>query len=231
MPAKTGFLPSSSAFKFENSFDKVPLKKINVLGLKIPIGNASYGLCGGMIYAAMDYFEAKMPIPSNSEAPSSGPLFDYIVKRQIESFHLPLGLLKYLFLMNPLLRDHETKASKLGAAMHGRIWRMMKKEWPRIKKDLDNGKLSPLGLIRVKSFNPFQIRQHHQVLAYGYDLNEKHLSINIYDPNLPNDDHVTLSLNIEKPKSTTSVVHSKSSVPINCFFRTDYEFKRPGDLN
>ncbi|WP_223593782.1 hypothetical protein [Neobacillus bataviensis] len=230
MSAKTGFLPSSSGFKFENSFSPVPLKKINVLGWKIPFGNASYGLCGGMIYAVMDYFEAKIQIPSVPEAPSSGPLFDYIVNRQIESLHLPFGLLKYLFLMNPLLRAHETKASKLGAAPQ-RSWRMIKKEWPRIKKDLDNGKLSPLGLIRVKSFNPFQIRQHHQVLAYGYDLNENHLFINIYDPNLPNDDYLTLSLNIENPESTTTVVHSKSSVPIYCFFRTDYKFKRPEDLN
>ncbi|MGG1678418.1 hypothetical protein ACIFOT_22175 [Neobacillus sp. NRS-1170] len=231
MSAKTGFLPSSSGFKFENSFPHVPLKKINVLGREISIGNASYGLCGGMIYAAMDYFEAKKPIPANPEAPSSGPLFDLIVNRQIESFHLPFGIMKYLFLMNPIIPDHETKASKLGAAPHGRTWRMMKKEWPRIKNDLDNGKLSPLGIIRVKSFNPFQIRQHHQVLAYGYDLKENNLYINIYDPNLPNDDHITLSLNIEKPESTTTVFHSKSSVPIYSFFRANYKFKRPIDFN
>ena len=205
----------------------MPLKKLKVLGLQIPIGNASYGLCGGMIYAVMDYFEAKLPVPANLTAPSSGPLFDYIVNRQIESFDLPFGLMKYVVLMNPFLPDSETAASKLGAAPHGRVWRMMKVEWPRIKKDLDNGKLSPLGLVREKSLNPFEIRRHHQVLAYGYDWNENNLIIHIYDPNFPNDDDVTLSLNMVNSESTISVFHSKSSEPIFSLFRTDYKFKRP----
>lgn len=231
MSILTGFLPSSSGFKFGNSFPPVPLKKIEVLGLQIAIGDASFGLCGGMIYAVMDYFEAKMPIPINPTSPTSGPLFEYIVKRQIKSLHLPLGLIKYMVLMNPFLPDHETTASKIRAAPHGRTWRMMKEEWPRIKDDLDKGKLSPLGLVRAKSLNPFQIRKHHQVLAYGYDLNENNLTIHIYDPNYPNDDHVTLSLNIVKPESKTTVVHSKSFEPIYSFFRTDYKFSRPVDFN
>jgi hypothetical protein len=184
-----------------------------------------------MIFAVMDYFEAKMPIPSIPTATSSGPLFDYIVKRQMDSFHLPFVLMKYLFLMNPILPDYETKASKLRVVPRGRTWRMMREEWPKIKKDLDNGKLSQPGLIRGKSFNPFQIKKHHQVLAYGYDLNDNNLSINIYDPNLPNDDHITLSFNIEKPESTTTVVHSKSSKAIYCFFRTAYKFTRPANFN
>ncbi|PFN76185.1 hypothetical protein COJ85_32895 [Bacillus sp. AFS076308] len=231
MSALKGFLPSTSGFKFGNSFPHVPLKKIKVLGQQIPLGDASYGLCGGMIYAVMDYFEAKMQIPSNTTAPSSGPLFEYIVNRQIESFHLPLGLMKYMVLMNPFLSDHETKASHIGVAPHGRGWRIMKEEWPIIKNDLDNEKLSPLGLVRVKSLNPFEIRRNHQVLAYGYDLNENNLSIQIYDPNFPNDDQVTISLNIGKSESPTSVFHSKSSDPIYSFFRTDYKFKRPIVLN
>ncbi|PGV48658.1 hypothetical protein [Bacillus sp. AFS037270] len=107
----------------------------------------------------------------------------------------------------------------------------MKKEWPRIKNVLDNGKPSSLGLVRVKSLNPFEIRRNHQVLAYGYDLNEHNLSIHIYDPNFPNDDQVTLSLNIGKPESTTSVFHSKSSDQIYSFFRTDYKFIRPVVFN
>jgi len=223
MSIHTGFLPSSSGFKFGNSFPHVPLKRINVLGRKIPIGNASYGLCGGMIFAAMDYFEAKIPIPSNPTAPSSGPLFEYIVNRQLDSFHLPFGLMKYMVLMNPFLSDTETLAS------HGRGWRMMNEEWPKIKMDLDNGKLSPLGLIRAKSLNPFEIRRHHQVLAYGYDLHENQLSIFVYDPNFPNDDGVTLSLKMGKPDSTTSVFHSKSAEPIYSIFKTEYKFKSPLD--
>lgn len=229
MSTLTGFLPSSSGFKFGNSFPQVPLKRINVLGLQIPIGDASYGLCGGMIFAAIDYFEAKIPIPSNPTAPSSGPLFEYIVNRQLDSFHLPFGLMKYMVLMNPILRDEESSASHRGAAPHGRGWRMLNKEWPKIKEDLDNGKLSPLGLIRAISLNPFEIRRHHQVLAYGYDLHEKQLSIFIYDPNFPNDDRVTLTLKMGKTDSTTSFFHSKSAEPIFSIFKTVYKFKGPVD--
>ncbi|WP_160723713.1 hypothetical protein [Bacillus sp. USDA818B3_A] len=231
MSTLTEFLPSSSGFKFGNSFRQVPLKKVKVLGWQIPIGDASYGLCGGLIYAVMDYFEAKMPIPSNSTAPSYGPLFEYIVNRQIDSFQLPLGLMKYMVLMNPFLPDYETTANKKGAVPHGRAWRMINEEWPVIKNELDNGKLSPLGLVRVKSLNPFEIKRNHQVLAYGYDLNEHNLSINIYDPNFPNDDQLTLTINIGKTDSVTSVVHSKSTEPIYSFFRTEYKFKRPEDFN
>ncbi|ULT54404.1 hypothetical protein L1999_14595 [Neobacillus drentensis] len=230
MSTHTGFLPSSSGFKFGNNFPPVPLKRINVLGRHIPIGNASYGLCGGMIYAAMDYFEATMPIPTNPTAPSSGALFDYIVYRQIDSFDIPFGLMKYMVLMNPFLRDDDPSASRRGGAPQGSGWKTMNEEWPKIKNDLDNGKLSPLGLIRVKSINPFAIRRHHQVLAYGYDLHESHLSIFIYDPNFPNDDDVTLTLNRGTPESTTSVFHSKSSEPIYRIFKTEYKFKSPVDI-
>ncbi|MCH6264573.1 hypothetical protein [Neobacillus citreus] len=229
MPNLSEFRPSTAGFKFGNSFPHVPLKKFDIMGRQITIGNASYGLCGGMVFAVMDYFEANMPLPSNQAAPSAGPLFDFIVNRQINSLNLPLGFIKYLYLMNPVLPDDETMASKIGAAPHGRSWRMIINEWPRIKNDLDHGKLSPLGLVRVKSLNPFQFGKNHQVLAYGYHLNKNDLSINIYDPNYPNDDHVTISLNIENPASATTVVHSKSSGPIYSFFRTDYKFKRPVD--
>ncbi|MEH7331798.1 hypothetical protein V7161_04115 [Neobacillus drentensis] len=232
MPTLTGFRPSSAGFKFSNNnFPRVALKTITVLGKQIPIGDASNGLCGGMVFAVRDYFEAKMPIPPNVANPSSGPLYDYIVNRLIDSFNLPGGPLKYMDLMNPTLPDHETAASKIGLAPHGRAWRMIKEEWPRIKSDLDSGKLSPLGLVKVKSLDPFQLGKNHVVLAYGYNLNQNDLSINIYDPNFPNDDNVTISLNIGKPESTTSVVHSKSSTPIYSFFRTDYTFKKPVDYN
>ncbi|MEH7098059.1 hypothetical protein [Neobacillus vireti] len=230
MSTQTGFLPSSSGFKFGNSFPHVPLKRINILGRQIPIGDASYGLCGGMIYAAMDYFEAKMPIPSNPTAPSSGPLFNYLVNRQLDSFYLPFGLMKYMVLMNPFLRDDETSAPHIGAEPHGRGWRMLNEEWPKIKMNLGNGKASPLGLIRAKSLNPFEIRKHHQVLAYGYDLHDNDLSIFIYDPNFPNDDDVTLTLIMENPAYPTSVFHSKSSEPIYSIFNTEYKFKSPVEL-
>jgi hypothetical protein len=229
MPKISGFLPSTSGFHFANSFDHVPLLYIDVVGQKIPIGDASNGLCGGMAFATRDYFDAHMPIPSDRKAPSSGPLFDYLVKRLIDSFNLfflPPGPEIYYALMNPTLPDHETDLSKIGFAPHGRAWIMINNEWPKIKADLDSGHLSPIGLVETKSLDPFQLGMNHQVLAYGYDLVGTDLTIYVYDPNHPNDDNVTMSLSIAKPNNTTDVTYSDGST-VWCFFRPIYLFANP----
>ena len=55
----TAFSPSASGFRFPNSFPHVPVRHIGIPGVvSIPIGDASNGLCGGMVFAARDYFEA-----------------------------------------------------------------------------------------------------------------------------------------------------------------------------
>ena len=143
-----GFTPSSSGFHFSNSFPSVPLLTIDVLGQNIPIGDASNGMCGGMVFAVRDFFEAKTAMWPDTTAPSSGTLFDYIVKRLFDSFDLVLpppplpppfitptppfgpGPVTYMWLMNPALPDHETVASNALLAPHGRAWVMIVEEWP-----------------------------------------------------------------------------------------------------
>jgi hypothetical protein len=238
-----GFSPSASGLHFKNSFSEVPLLKIDVLGQQIPIGNAANGLCGGMAFTVRDYFEAGIPVPPDTTAPSSGPLFDYLVRRLFDSFNLLLplppplffdptppfgpGPATYMWLMNPALPDHETDASRLGIAPHGRAWTMIISEWPKIKTDIDNGRLSPIGLISTKSVDPFQMGQNHQVLAYGYDLDGTDLSIHLYDPNWENDNTVTMSLSIADPQHTTPVTYSKGGRTVLCFFRPHYTFSDP----
>ena len=60
-------------------------------------------------------------------------------------------------------------------------------QWPRVRRELDAGRLAALGLIRVPSRNPLRLGENHQVLAYGYGLDEPSgsLLIAIYDPNHP----------------------------------------------
>ncbi len=240
-----GFLPSTSGFHFSNSsFPPVPLLTINVLGVEIPIGDASNGLCGGMVFASRDYFEAGLPPPPDTDAPSSGPLFDYLVKRLVDSFNLILppppppppfftptppfgpGPATYMWLMDPALPDHETWASNVGLAPRGRAWVMINEEWPKIRSDLDSGTLSPVGLIELKSIDPFQMGHNHQVLAYGYELDGTDLTIYIYDPNYPNIDNVTMSFSIANPQHTTPVTYSTGET-IWCFFRPAYTFSFP----
>ena len=219
-----GFLPSINGLHFSNSWPSLPIWTITLPGnVTIPIGDASNGMCGGMTYTVRDMFEAGLPPPGDTTAPSGGPLYDYIASRLLDSFNLPYGPGIYLTLMNPALPDHETLIEPLG---HGRAWRMINDAWPAIRKDLDSGVLCPVSLVEIKSLNAFDLGQNHQVLAYGYDLNGNDLALHLYDPNFPDNDTVTMSLNISHPDHTTDVTYSTGST-IWCFFRSDYTFHDP----
>jgi hypothetical protein len=206
-----GFLPSTAGFRFANSFPHVPLRRIGVPGLvSVPIGDASNGLCGGMAFAARDYFQAGRPPPAEDVPPSEGPLYEYLVRRLFDSFGLPLGPVRYLELMHPALSDGETFLSLLRLAPHGRTWRLVREEWPRIRADIDAGRPCPLGLVRVKSTDPFDLKENHQVLAYGYDVEGPWVTLLVYDPNLPGRDDATISF--DTGSSTRPVAVSTSPV-------------------
>lgn len=216
-----GFLPSTSGFRFANSFPKVPLRRIGIPGVvTLGIGDASNGLCGGMVFAARDHFEAGLPIPPDTIPPSDGPLFEYLVDRLFDSFELPNGPTRYLRLMNPLLPDGETVWSRLGIAPHGRIWRMVHDEWPRVRAEIDGGHPCALGLVRVRSADPFDLKENHQVLAYGYRLEGSSLGLHLYDPNRPGSDDVRLSLDLASV--SRGPVTSPASRPVLSFFRIGY---------
>lgn len=228
MPYVSGFSPSASGLHFFNIFASVPLFTVEIIGMQVPIGDASNGMCGGMVFAVRDYFEVGITPPPDMTAPSSGPLFDHIVRRLFDSFNLlnlPPGPTRYMYLMNPTLPDHETWASSVGLLPHGRAWVMVREEWPRIRADIDANRLSPIGLVRIKTLDPFQMGHNHQVLVYGYDLTDNQLVLHVYDPNEPDLDDVTLSLDIGNPEHTTAVIssHPDAEYPnVFCFFRIDY---------
>lgn len=184
MPGRSvpGFIPSISGFRFNNAFPRVPLRFIGIPGvIRIPIGDASNGLCGGMVFAARDYFEAGRPPPPDTTPPSSRRLFDYLVRRLLDSFNLPFGPARYLELMNPALPDREPVLRWMGWGPHGRVWRMAREEWPKVRSDIDAGHPSPLGLVMVKSFDPFDLKHNHQVLAYAYELRGADLMLRLYE--------------------------------------------------
>jgi len=224
-----GFLPSSAGFRFPNSFPRVPIRRIGVPGVvSIPIGDASDGLCGGMALGVRDYFEAGRSPSKDSSPPAEGtPLFEYLVDRLLDSFDLPVGPARYLELMSPALPDGDGVLARLGVAPHGRAWRMVREEWPKIRIDIDRGHPSPLGLVRVKSWNPFDLRFNHQVLAYGYELRGERLVLHLYDPNRPGDDDVTLSLLLSDPRQPSPVATNLPGRPVYSFFRAKYRPSNP----
>ena len=219
-----GFLPSKAGFRFPNRFPKVPVRRIGIPGVvEVPIGDASNGLCGGMAFAARDYFEARRPPPPETTPPEEGsPMYRYIVRRLFDSFNLPWGPARYLQLMHPALPDGDGFLAGLGLAPRGRAWRMIREEWPKIRGDLDGGHPSPMGLVRTRSRDPLDLKVNHQVLAYGYRLDGDDLTLRVYDPNRPLDDGITISLGVADPRSPVTV---RSTVPgrgVVAFFRPDY---------
>ncbi len=224
----TGFLPSRNGFHFNNAFPSVPDITIPIPFGRIELGDASNGLCGGMVFAALDYFVAARPIPDITTPPTNNPLFDYIFHRLLDSFNLPLGLVHYITLMQPDYPDAENTLSKQGIGPHGRSWHTIRQEWPAIKTILDTGQPCPLGLIRVKTKDVSQIGNNHQVLATGYDVNDDNLIIYIYDPNYHDFDYLTLTINLATPEEPTPIIYSAhDDKPVYAFFHVDYKPQVP----
>jgi hypothetical protein len=204
-----GFLPSTCGFRFANFFPPQPLLRLG----RLRVGDASRGLCGGMVFAARDFFERGCQPPDDRQPPDYGsPLFGYLVRRLFHSFHLPWGPLRYY---------------RWTAAADGLLLRhTIRREWPRVRRELDAGRLTPLGLIRTRSRNPLRLGENHQVLAYGYGLHEPSgsLLLAVYDPNHAGRDDLTLALDLRAP----SGVISSSGEPFRGFFHTPY---RPAPAN
>jgi hypothetical protein len=123
--------------------------------------------------------------------------------------------------MNPALPDGESLWSRLGLLPHGRGWQMANQEWPAIKSEIDGGHPSPLGLVKIKSTNPFDLKEDHQVLAYGYSVNSDVLTLDLYDPNQPENDNVTLTLDLANAAGGAPV-RSRPPDTVYAFFRVPY---------
>lgn len=226
----TNFLPSRNGWSFDNRFVRVPPFKL--IG-DLKYGDASKGLCGGMVYSALDYFMAGLDLPSIPEtdlskykSPVQGSTFDYLGKRLFNSFDIPDGVLKYIELMSPDFPDFQTGKKYSSVIPRNRAWCTIRQEWPAIKSRLDAGQPCPLGLIRIKSNDVLKLGENHQVLAYGYDQTGDDLTLFIYDPNYSKNDKVTMKLNIGNPERKLNIQYSDNH-PVHCFFRTHYTFSMP----
>jgi hypothetical protein len=219
-PEPSAFLPSRSGLHFANDFPRGPVLRAGLGPVRIPIGNAANGLCGGMIFAARDLFEAGEAAPPDRTPPPGGSrLFRYLVRRLFTSFDLPAGPVRYWVWMARSTGD--------GLLRRGLIHRTVEREWPKVKGDLDRGVLSPLGVIRTRSVNPLQLGLNHQLLAYAYALDTASGSVRIavYDPNHPDNDGLTLTLRLAGPRR--SIEYLPGETPVRGFFRARYRSPSP----
>ncbi len=134
-----------------------------------------YGLCGGMAFAALDYYRAGLVIPDHSQQSGqvSPELRAYIFRRMIDSLAGPnlARVLAWMFVEHSIpfgggirLLSHWTRAECV-------------KLQPLIAA---NGGW-PIALIG-ESIDPCH---NHQVLAYRCELEQDHCDLYIYDVNYP----------------------------------------------
>jgi hypothetical protein len=227
-----GFTPSANGFHFINSWPSEPDIVVSVPAIgNVGIGDASNGLCGGMVFAVRDFFEANLPVvPDTSPPAAQSPLFNYIVGRLFDSFNIPGGVLEYYSWMTT--PDHDTGVWL--AIRHGVAWMTIEREWPVIQATIDSGHPCPLGLVTIYSTDPTLLGHNHQVMAYAYELDDAgNLAIKVYDPNTSpaSADQVQMSLNISNPSQTTTISHNIAiGLPVRGFFHVDYEPHDPSAL-
>jgi hypothetical protein len=205
------FLPSRSGFMFRNSFPGYFLPYTAPAFMRSRKISSTYGLCGGMCSAAYDYALAKRAIPQNVEAPYRGSrLHRYLFRRQLDSLG-GLGQEVIKVAQWTSLPDDTLVGTQRRTA----------DEFNPLHQKLDERNLVILAVIyehasTVKELSR-RIFNNHQVLAYAYQQDESgSVMINIYDPNLPGRDDVTIRSEpivlgeVTSPSGSKTVVGLKS---------------------
>ena len=202
-----GFTPGRNGFRFANHWpanlpamtvglvwnrllDSLPDEARDLLQLAradenwLPFTHTSAGLCGGMVFSVMDYWHKGQRPPANLRPPQTegNPLFQYVRARQWDSFDLAGGGHRFLSYSSPLYPNGDEGFIQSAGLARGRSWVTYRDEWPKIRDDLDVGRLSPVGLVQTDSLD---LGQNHQVLAFGYEQSGQAVRLFIYDPNHP----------------------------------------------
>ena len=222
------FLPSKHGFAFTNSWPSQPAVVRRTAFGNITLGNASRGLCGGMVFAALDYWHAGTTPPAQRPAAGSAA-YAHIVDRLVDSWHIPAGIAQYYQWMN--LPDADTGFEILGRHVlreRGLAWRTVEVQWRQIRKDLDQGIPAALGVVTVDSADPRDLGLNHQVLAYTYDLDGTGVTLGVYDPNRGPRDDAVIRFDTRNPQRRIAFSHTLGlSRAVRGFFRTAYDVASP----
>ena len=142
-----GFLPSTSGLHFSNSWPSgTPALTLRTPLGPLRIGDASRGLCGGMVLAATDLFAAGRTPPERRDPPAAGsPGIRYLTWRLVESWDLPDGPVRYY---RRMVSPDEHRSGGSG------VWERTAAELPGICSVLDSGRLCPLGVVTCTAGNP-----------------------------------------------------------------------------
>jgi hypothetical protein len=225
------FRASTDGFAFTNAWPRQPALRLATPFGRLPLGNAANGLCGGMVFAALDFWHAGVAAPTQRPGPDD-PLYAFIVRRLVDSWHIPAGVLQYFQWMT--LPDTDRVVTVLGrdiASERGLSWRTLEVEWPQVRASLDAGTPVPLGLVTVASANPKDLARNHQVLAWSYSVaggRDGRVTVGVYDPNSGRRDDVTIAFELGNPAGPTAFDHTIDIAhPVRGFFATAYDPSTP----
>jgi hypothetical protein len=211
------FRPTRHGFHFANRFPPGPTVTLGPFDSRwLGVGDASAGLCGGMSLTVRDFFEARIDPPPDTQPPSNGtPRFRALVRRQVQSLD---------WLRLPL-RFYDLAAFRPLAGRRPAADVTLADEWPKVRDEIDAGRLPLLGLIRAKSANPFRLTANHQVVAYGYRAQPGSVVLRVYDPNWPDRDEVEARLFVDTARVPR--LESSTGEPLLGFFLAPYQYADP----
>lgn len=188
----TAFRPSINGFEFNNSYSS---EEIMAELSSIPswlMWDDTWGLCGGMCFAALDRYFQREPVPITSTRPSRGdPLFSELVDRQMDTVR-SVGWSKIL--------DYQLRPDE-GAwyeVQHSLGYLTQSNHWPSVNAKLNAGMPTTICLIRAGRISAQKIGDNHQVVVWGYsyDSTTHKLVLRVYDPNYPNRDDIKIGLTL-----------------------------------
>jgi hypothetical protein len=238
-----GFLPSTHGLHYPNDWPSVPVMSIPIrfdglgqhLSTVIPLGDASRGLCGGMVFAVRDLFEQRLVPPPDTENPPPGsPAFDYLCRRLLASLgDLDGGGYGLRFLEWMLLPDRIP--APLPALRRGVADLTLQHELRAARALIDSGHPAPLGLVCERMFpgelsaGLRKLSANHQVLAFAYEADDAQVVLRLYDPNHPDRDDMTLTCRLHRA-GDQAFGYSDGEHTVRGFFLSDYRHADPSDL-
>jgi hypothetical protein len=189
----------------------------------------SFGLCGGMAAAALDYYSRGRPTPRGkgvndlptSATPEGAALRRYLFNRQIESMQQ-----NFPKLIGWMIMQHVDLPFVSG---DGPAWLLeqSKLEWTALKAHIDAGTPWPITIIGT-STSPFN---NHQILSYGYeDAGDGTGTIFVYDMNCPDKEN---SLRLDFHGAVLQAQETCADErrgPLRGFFCNDYRPAEPPDV-
>ena len=202
---RTRFMPTRHGFPFVNHFavNRTINYGVGSYNLNVP-----YGLCGGMVFAALDTFLDDSTAPGNATTPTSGQTYDYIAGRLVDSLTVDFGSNLAKFAAFQLMSNADLRQVTRNTAVEARDK----------LRDNDN-KPFPLGVVFAKQNEP--ITNNHQVLVIGYFKRaDGPRTLMVYDPNRP--DQISY---VDTEARVITDQDGGNSVPFRAVFVEKYEKK------